>query len=321
MSLDNREQRAVSHQSLAAGAEADAQVLYELISVLWRHKFALMLIIFIGMASGAAWLYQQPDYYQSSALLAPADPQEASFGSNLQSLGGLAGLAGVGLSGNGLQTKTRLAIEVLQSRAFIVSFIERYDLLPELVAVKHWDPVKSELVYNSELYDPAAREWTPDAKEAEGFLSLQRAFERFSDAMTVSELSGGWVSLQIEHASPIVAQQWVDLLTQDLNISLKQKEVAEAERSISYLRDQIEKTPLTELKVMFYELIQAKTETVMLAMARPEYIFQTIDPAIAPEQPAGPNRSLMLAIFAVLSTIVAVLAVLAKHYVLPLNRR
>ena len=72
---------------------------------------------------------------------------------------------------------------------------------------------------------------------------------------------------------------------------------------------------------MFYELIQAKTETVMLAMARPEYIFQTIDPAIAPEQPAGPNRSLMLAIFVVLSTIVAVLAVLAKHYVLPLNRR
>ena len=48
--------------------------------------------------------------------------------------------------------------------------------------------------------------------------------------MTVSELSGGWVSLQIEHASPIVAQQWVDLMTQDLNISLKQKEVAEAER-------------------------------------------------------------------------------------------
>jgi len=176
MSLDNREQRAVSHQSLAAGAEADAQVLYELISVLWRHKFALMLIIFIGMASGAAWLYQQPDYYQSSALLAPADPQEASFGSNLQSLGGLAGLAGVGLSGNGLQTKTRLAIEVLQSRAFIVSFIERYDLLPELVAVKHWDPVKSELVYNSELYDPAAREWTPDAKEAEGFFIVATRF-------------------------------------------------------------------------------------------------------------------------------------------------
>ena len=58
------------------------------------------------------------------------------------------------------------------------------------------------------------------------------------------------------------------------------REVAEAEKSIEYLKQQVANTSLADLQAMFFELIQSQTETVMLAEVRPEYVFKTIDPAV-----------------------------------------
>ncbi|HAS23515.1 MAG TPA: LPS O-antigen length regulator, partial [Idiomarina loihiensis] len=76
-----------------------------------------------------------PNIYKSEATLAPTE--EASGGGLSQmagQLGGLASLAGVNLGGKNAD-KTTIALEILKSRAFIKSFVEKYDILPELMAV------------------------------------------------------------------------------------------------------------------------------------------------------------------------------------------
>ena len=75
----------------------------------------------------------------------------------------------------------------------------------------------------------------------------------------------------------------VNKLVEDVNDFVRKQDVQQATKSINYLQEQAATTPLTDLRAMFYELIQSQIETMMLAEARTEYVFKVIDPAIAPE--------------------------------------
>ncbi len=46
----------------------------------------------------------------------------------------------------------------------------------------------------------------------------------------------GYVTVSIDHQSPIVAAQWVNWLVEDVNAAVKAQDVSEAEKSIEYLK-------------------------------------------------------------------------------------
>ena len=296
-------------------AKGDALFLRELVQLLWQKKWLIVSLILACVIGSGIWVKGQPDVYRATVLLAPAENRESGLTGSIQSLGGLAGLAGVGLPSTNSQKQTRLALEVLKSRTFIMNFIERHALLPDLVAVIDWDKVSQEVRYDDSLYDHQSGKWSEEALlEHPRLLSLQDAYYRMLNHLVINEESGGWVTLQIEHISPQIAKQWLLWLVNDLNATIKDIEVQEAHRSIAYLNEQIEQTALTELRFMFYELIQAKTETVMLAKSRPEYVFRIIDPPIAPEEPHGPKRALVISIFGVIGFLLAIVSILGNRY-------
>ena len=296
-------------------AKGDALFLREVAQLLWQKKWLIVSLILACIIGSWIWVRGEPDIYRANVLLAPAENRESGVTSSLQSLGGLAGLAGVGLPSTNSQKQTRLALEVLKSRNFIMNFIDKHALLPDLVAVIDWDPVSQDARYDNSLYDIQNGKWSEAALlENPRLLSLQDAYYRMLDHLVIEEESGGWVTLQIEHVSPHIAKQWLVWLVNDLNETIKSIEVQEAHRSIAYLNEQIEQTALTELRVMFYELIQAKTETVMLAKSRPEYVFRIIDPPIAPEKPHGPKRALVVSIFGVVGFLLAIVSILGNRY-------
>ena len=65
---------------------------------------------------------------------------------------------------------------------------------------------------------------------------------------------------------------------------------------------------------MFAELIEQQTKTVMLASASDEYVFQVIDPPVAPELKSEPQRALICALGVLLGGMLAVVLVLVRHY-------
>ena len=101
---------------------------------------------------------------------------------------------------------------------------------------------------------------------------------------------------------------------EDLNATVKAQEVAEASRSIEYLKQQVASTSLADLQAMFFELIQSQTETVMLAEVRPEYVFKTIDPAVIPEQKSKPSRALICILGTLLGGLLGVIIVIVRYY-------
>ena len=71
---------------------------------------------------------------------------------------------------------------------------------------------------------------------------------------------------------------------------------------------------MAELKMAFYDLIQAQTETMMLAQVREEYVFKTLDPAIVPERKSEPNRLLICILGTFVGGFASIIIVLGRHY-------
>ena len=180
--------------------------------------------------------------------------------------------------------------QLMKSRAFIGDFVTRRDIMPTLMAVDTWDARSGNVVYDPEIYDAVTKKWVRDVEPPKlPEPSAQEAHSAFVANLGISQDSQtGYVTVRIDHQSPIVASQWVTWLVEDLNATVKAQEVAEASRSIEYLKQQVASTSLADLQAMFFELIQSQTETVMLAEVRPEYVFKTIDPAVFPNKRVNP---------------------------------
>ena len=122
------------------------------------------------------------------------------------------------------------------------------------------------------------------------------------------------VTISIKHQSPDTARQWVSWLVEDINETIRQKDIKEAEESIEYLKRQAAGNAVTDLDQVFFELMQAQMQKMMLAEVRREYVLTTIDPAIAPEIRVEPNRALTCILGAIFGGIIGVLISLIRYY-------
>lgn len=292
--------------------------LKELFVVLWSGKWLIAGITGLAAVTSVAIALMLPNIYTANALLAPAEKSGGGMSALMQQYGGLASLAGVSLSGSEDGSRAQLGMQLMKSRAFIGEFVQRRDILPELMAVESWDAQSEEIIFNSALYDAASKKWIRDFEPPKlPTPSAQEAHKAFSAILEVSQdKQTGYVTVSIEHQSPIIAAQWVSWLIEDVNAAVKAQDVTEAKKSIEYLREQVTNTSLADLQAVFFDLIQSQTETVMLAEVRQEYVFKTIDPAVAPEEKSRPSRALICVLGTLLGGMLGVVIVLIRRYAL-----
>lgn len=295
---------------------ADDEIdLKELFGVLWAGKLQIIGVTAIAAIIAVALALYMPNIYRSEALVSPVSASGGGMGGLASKFGGLASLAGISLPSGG-SDKTGLGIEVMKSRQFLQDFIAKRQILPDLMAVEKWNASSGEVVYDEEVYLAANKQWVREAKPPRTSTpSVQEAHEAFLKVLSVSQdKESGFVTIAIEHESPVVAQQWVTWLVEDINETIRKQDVEQAERSIAYLKEQISSTSLADLQAGFFEMIQSQTETIMLAKASPEYLFKTLDPAVVPELKAKPKRALIAVLGTMLGGMLGVLIVLIRHY-------
>ena len=290
--------------------------LKELIMVLWGGKWLISAVSGLAAAISVVVALSLPNIYTASALLAPAESGGGGLSGLMKQYGGLASLAGVSLPGGEEGSRAQLGMQLMQSRAFIADFVDRRDILPQLMAVESWGAGSKDVVFDPESYDAGSKKWVRDVDPPKvAKPSAQEAHKAFVGILGVSEdKQTGYITVSIDHQSPIVAAQWVNWLVEDVNAAVKAQDVDEAQKSIEYLKQQVANTSLADLQVMFFELIQSQTETVMLAEVRPEYVFKTIDPAVVPEEKSKPRRALICVLGTLLGGMLGVLLILIRRY-------
>lgn len=291
--------------------------LRELFSVIWQGKWLIIAITAIFTIGAVVFAIMQPNIYKSEALLAPASEEQGGGLSALASqFGGLASLAGVNLSSKKGVDKTELAIEVLKSRHFISEFILKHDIMADLMAAKKWDRESDKIIYDEDDYLFETNTWIRDVKAPfKPEPSMQEAYKVFSKIIAVNSAKDtGMVTISIEHVSPTIAKQWVTWLIQDINKVMKERDVAEAQRSTEFLNRQIALTNVADIKTVLYKLIEEQAKTIMFAEVRDEYVFKTIDPALAPEEKAKPKRVLIGILGFILGGMLGFILVLIRHF-------
>jgi uncharacterized protein involved in exopolysaccharide biosynthesis len=298
--------------------ENDEIDLRELFAVIWQGKW-LIIAITAAFAIGAViFAIKQPNIYKSEALLAPADSEKG--GGGLAALagqfGGLASMAGINLAGGGVD-KTQMAIEVMKSRQFTSDFIQKHHILPDLMAAKKWNMADNNISYDEGLYSAVEDKWLRKVQPPfKSEPSMQEAYKVFSQIVAVNPSKDtGMVTISVEHLSPAVAHQWVNWLVQDINKEMKGRDVAEATRSTTFLKSQIEQTNIADIRSILYKLIEEQAKTIMFAEVRDEYIFKTIDPALIPEEKSKPKRALICVLGTMLGGMLGVMLVLIRYFV------
>ena len=150
---------------------------------------------------------------------------------------------------------------------------------------------------------------------SDGLPSESKVYAKFMNNLVIEqEASSEFIRIGFNHQSPEIAANWTTLVIKELNNFIRKQDISEAESSIAYLKQQIEISPLTDLRKLFYNLIQSQTETMMLANVREEYVFKTIDPATVPEFKSEPNKALIFIIGTLLGVIISLVFVLSNHF-------
>ena len=145
--------------------------------------------------------------------------------------------------------------------------------------------------------------------------SMQEAYKEFRDIITLNtDKETGMLRLAIQHKSPVIAQQWVNWLINDINSEMKKRDVAEANKSTEFLTKQLEKTKIADIRTMLFKLIEEQTKTIMFANVRDEYVFKTIDPALVPEEKSGPKRALICILGMFLGGILSIIFTLLMYF-------
>lgn len=291
--------------------------LAELWRAIWSGKFTVILVTILFALASVIYAIKQPNIYRATVVLAPASQENGvgGLGALAGQFGGLASMAGINL-GSGSTNKVGLALEVLKSRAFIEGFIDRHDLLIPLMAAEGWNQTIDELVLDGDIYNKKTKQWVRDVKLPKSSKpSSWEAFEEFKGIFRIStDKESGMVTLSIEHYSPVVAIEWLDLLVNDINSHIREQDKEEALNSITFLTDKLEHTHLSEMHTVFYQLIEEQTKTMMLTEVSKEYVLKTIDPANAPDDKVNPNRVLICLVGTLLGALVSLVIVLVRYF-------
>ena len=288
------------NSTLYSGAAGDSDEidLRELWRAIWSGRWLIVGITSFFAVVSVIYALSLPNQYKSTAILAPASSSSASSLSKLAGqFGGLASLAGINLGAAGADDKSVVAMELMKTWGFLEKFIQDNQIEVEVFAAEGWNRSTNQLVIDDDLYDVENQKWIRDFDPAKGETaepSSWELFEEFKDRMSISQdKNSGLISISVEYFSPIMAKQWTDKLVAAINAHLQKQDREEAEKSIAYLKEQINKTTVAEMQTVFYQLIEEQTKTLMLAEVSDEYVFKTLSEAKVAEEKSKPKRALI----------------------------
>ncbi|MFZ2508523.1 MAG: Wzz/FepE/Etk N-terminal domain-containing protein, partial [Steroidobacteraceae bacterium] len=244
---------------------ASGQLLGELLGE-FRRRRRQLLATFVGAAAVAfAVSFLFPTQYRSTATLAPIGGQQSgTLGTIAGQLSGLAAFTGVSIL-SPAEYQSVVALATLQSRAFLVNFARRHELLVMLFPGR----------YDDSTDQWRARHWLFGGGEP----TDDEIIEEMTDTVDIAPDSlTGLITVSVLSRTPQLAQQWAQALISDINEHLRLTDVAESERSIEYLKRQIDSTTVAELRQVLFRLIEEHTKKAMLAHVSTEFALRTVDP-------------------------------------------
>ena len=264
-------------------------------SILKRLKLITVITVSLGIISFVLSM-QIPNIYKSHALISIKSNDESNSMSSLMSqYGGLASMAGINIP-SGSKDKLYKAIAVLNSKSFFNQINKKHSIDIDLYAMRSFDILKNQPEYKKNIYDINSKKWIrkvkPPMEPKPSDLELHKHFLKKIFSLS-KDPETDFLSISIRHPSPEFAQALLNIVLNELNQVIKNKDLAESDLALEYLNKELTKTNISEVRKSINQLIEVQLKTNMMASIQEDYVFEVIDPPFKPEIKSSPNRILL----------------------------
>lgn len=223
--------------------------LKELFKIIWLKKYIILTSIVVSLIASIIYSISIPNFYTSSALLAPISKDE-SLTTQLSQYSGMANLASIGISSD-VNLKNQEAIERIQSYDFFQNHFLPNINLENLMAVKEWIPEKNQIIYDRKLFNSDSSKWIISNQGLNNQEpSHQEAYFVYKSIIDIKSVRG-FYSLSIEHQSPHIAKKWVDIIIMNINENMRSLDVKSAQKSIDFLNELSKKQTFNQSKKLY----------------------------------------------------------------------
>lgn len=290
--------------------------LKDLFNILWSEKFLIAFITIIFALGSVYYSLQQPNIFEASALVVVSDNQSSSASMGGQ-ISGVASSLGIALPGE-QGDKSALALETLKSKGFLKVLLEIPDIKKNLFAIKSYDIDTNTISYDETVFNTKKNTWlrTPIAgRQVEP--SYVEIHDSIQDSLKIiKDTKSGFITISFAHLSPIFANDFINIIVNEVNKTSSARDIKEAQKAIEYLNIQYENSNVREIKQSISTLIQSQLEILMLANIKEDYLIRFIDPPFIPEIKSYPNRKIICIIGTILGFLLGIFLVFFKKFFL-----
>ena len=288
----------------------------DLILLLWSRKLLISLITIFFSICSIFYALNQDNIYKSEALLAIAG--ESNTQGIASEYSGIASMAGIKLPSSGSENKSDLAMAMLDSRDFLRILIEKNpNFLPLIFAVDSYELSTNTIKYDNSIFNAKDNTWTREASyPLSSKPSYIEAHSKFKKIFQINKSKDtGYISISLEHHSPVIAKTFLDEIIFQLNQSSRKKKLIETSESLEYLKEKAIVTKTAPISSAINNLIEAQLKTQMMAQITDDYLLQVIDAPYVPEVRSKPNRAIICVMGSIIGFMLSALWVFSSFFI------
>jgi len=222
------------------------------------------------------------------------------------------------LPSSGEKSKGEIAVKTIESRAFLEHLIKFENVLPSLIATKSYDSQLKKIQFDPKIYNEITGEWVrKPSKTRQSKPSYLEAHKKYLNQISINrDNQTNFIAISVEHMSPIFAKDLLELIINEANELLRNKDLEDSSAAIAFLNTEIPKSSLITMKEAINKLVESQLQKQMMSKVNKEYILKIIDPPFIPEEKSKPTRSLICIFGTLLGGILAIVWVLVRHYII-----
>ena len=271
--------------------------LIELWKILAKYRNLVIVITAVITLGSIFYTLSLPVIYKAEVTMFPvADKEDGASGINK-----LANITGINIKGSSLNRASAQAIVRLNTRGFLIDYIQEKNL---------------KFVLFSDQWNKAEKKWIdkePSNHEAYEFLSDMIEITG-PDPKDPSQL----ITLFLEWKDPnnlnIIADIANELISQ-INIYEKKRTLVESKKSLIFFERELKRTDLIDSKALLYSLIEGQIKKKMWANIGNDMVFKIIDPAITPIKPESNKTILIIILSTLFGVIFGSFAAISVNYI------
>lgn len=284
--------------------------LVDIFYLLWSKKLFIVLITLTISLISTLYALNLPNYYKSEALLSMRD--EGQNRSQASQYSGLAQMAGINIPETGGEDKSQYAMATIKSRDFFNELTAANPfIVPMLYAVKEYDHKKKIAIYDSAIYDEKKKIWKTQKPTQ---LQAHKLFVGSILSISKNDVTG-YLSISIEHLSPIFAYELLNHVVDKLNDIARLKDLSESEKALNFLVEKSSKTNLIGIAASINNLIEAQIQKQMTTQISKDYLFTYLDSPFIPELKSKPSRSTISILGFLFGLFSSILIILVREFI------